>query len=153
MEKKREILGPPPFGGPTPPFEPPPFEPPPFPTHTSTSKHTKKPKQLISKNPNKLTPKNQNLYIQLKTLTLAKVGLAKVGLAKVGLAKVGLAKVGLAKVGLAKVGRDNDGQSRFGQSRFRPNSLLGPTIPPEETKPVTKYPLEVPPFSSVSREI
>ena len=119
-KKKREILGPPPFGAPpfgappfwappfwappfwappfwAPPFWAPPFWAPPFWLHPSSGQlktHNNQFQKTQTIDSEK--PKSSHAT---ETSTLAKVGLAKVGLAKVGLAKVGMAKVGLAKVG------------------------------------------------------
>ena len=73
--KKARNFGPPPFGPPLFMGWPPTFyglAPPPFETHTflhpptSTQNTQKKPEQINFKKPKQLTPKNQNLYMQLK---------------------------------------------------------------------------------------
>ncbi len=123
-KKKREILGPPPFGphplGPTPPGPPPlwaptfsGFGPPPLRAPTPPGPHPSGPPPLRAPTKNKKLAKcGLAKFGQQKLAKFGQVRLAKCGqltLAKCGIGQIRFGQIRMAKSGLAKFGRDRDG--------------------------------------------
>ena len=105
-EKKREILGPPPFGAS--PFGPPPFGPPPFGAPSLRGPHP------TLRGPHPLGPHHDTKNIGQK------LDWPKLDWPKLALAKTAMAKNGLAKNWIGQNWSNQDGQNGIGQSRSLP---------------------------------